>query len=713
MKKTISFFVCLMMIFSLGIQNVHGETVYEADHEQAREDNVMLKVTGHHSTLGDEECLKQINLMRYRACRHEEVNPDDESKKEKLSLKTDYGETPTTDELSQSNGDYVPMKWSNELERVAEIRSVEACLCDTHVRPNATESEYMNKVILDGKDDWSNAENLAWYGDMQKDLNGWASERSLYVQNPQANENYIGHYTNMIAPSNNYVGLSTFSATDLDGNQVECTALEGGDSELAFYNDVSYTTTARNLNEDCSQKVEVEAAACDFSLHVDDVLHYNKTQQGQVYAEYRCPFTGTTTKWPVVSRILWSSTDEDVFKVSPQGMIAAGDHDGDAELQALVTNKLLAKTIKIGHNWFYEEGKTDVAATCVSEGKKYLKCSICGDLKEEAIPIDPNAHGEIKLENKKAATCTENGYTGDQVCQLCKKVIKAGHVINAKGHHFVRYNTGDTSYMLVCSRCGETQYFNINSDDHKTPSDQANDHTKTVVPPAQDNKGNNKNETSKENSQTVTHTHSYKWVVDQQGNSSQECTICGKKVYPQVASLLNLTLKASSNKMKISFKKVNGASQYTLYRAINGTKFKKYKTVKTNRFTDRKLKKHMIYGYMVMANDGKKTKSLKCYSVTGNSKGKQANVRNLTTSKAVKIKAGQKKKLKVKVSYYGNKKKPLNKRFGGTLRYVSNKKAIATVNKNGTVTGIRAGFCNIFVYGQNGLYKTVKVMVKG
>jgi hypothetical protein len=215
-----------MMIFSSGIQNVHGETVYETDHEQARADNVMLKISGRHSTLGSDECLKQINLMRYLACRNQEVNPDDQNKEEKLSLKTDYGENPTTEQLSESNGDYVPMKWSNELERVAELRSVEACICDTHVRPNAKESEYMDTVKVDEKSGWSYAENLAWYGDMQSDIYAWESERSLYVENPKTNANYIGHYTNMIAPSNDYVGLSTFEAKDLDGNTIACTALE-------------------------------------------------------------------------------------------------------------------------------------------------------------------------------------------------------------------------------------------------------------------------------------------------------------------------------------------------------------------------------------------------------------------------------------------------------------------------------------------------------
>ena len=39
-----------------------------------------------------------------------------------------------------------------------------------------------------------------------------------------------------------------------------------------------------------------------------------------------------------------------------------------------------------------------------------------------------------ELANVKAATCTEDGYTGDSVCKWCGKVLKAGEVVKAAGH---------------------------------------------------------------------------------------------------------------------------------------------------------------------------------------------------------------------------------------------------------------------------------------
>ena len=45
----------------------------------------------------------------------------------------------------------------------------------------------------------------------------------------------------------------------------------------------------------------------------------------------------------------------------------------------------------------------------------------------------------------KDATCTEDGYTGNEVCKVCQTVVKQGEVIPALGHD---YKDGK------CSRCG-------------------------------------------------------------------------------------------------------------------------------------------------------------------------------------------------------------------------------------------------------------------
>ena len=75
-----------------------------------------------------------------------------------------------------------------------------------------------------------------------------------------------------------------------------------------------------------------------------------------------------------------------------------------------------------------------------------------GDLGNEALlnaTIHYNYHEHVtELVGAKAATCTEDGYTGDEVCSICGEVISQGETIPATGHHF----KGNT-----CPDCGETR----------------------------------------------------------------------------------------------------------------------------------------------------------------------------------------------------------------------------------------------------------------
>ena len=53
--------------------------------------------------------------------------------------------------------------------------------------------------------------------------------------------------------------------------------------------------------------------------------------------------------------------------------------------------------------------------------------------KGETIPATGH---DTQLVGAKDATCTQDGYTGDEVCKTCGETVKKGEIIPATGHNY-------------------------------------------------------------------------------------------------------------------------------------------------------------------------------------------------------------------------------------------------------------------------------------
>ena len=86
------------------------------------------------------------------------------------------------------------------------------------------------------------------------------------------------------------------------------------------------------------------------------------------------------------------------------------------------------------------------AATCTEDGYTGDEvCTVCQEIVKKGEVIPATGH-DTQLVGAKDATCTQDGYTGDEVCKTCGVTVKKGETIPATGHH---YQDGK------CTDCGE------------------------------------------------------------------------------------------------------------------------------------------------------------------------------------------------------------------------------------------------------------------
>lgn len=385
-----------------------------------------------------QNALNRINAIRKEACEEGIKDPRNESR-------------------NLTSSDYVPIKWSSDLEYIARIRAAEASVYRQHIRLNGYDAFAIYSP--NGVRSWG--EVLAWNTSRTflQGIEQWYREKKDWVGNTGK---VTGHYTQMIDPDNIYVGLATF----INPNAGYSTTTAGEFTSQGSL-DYSQGTSGAALDEsagpaidNCIQTVEVKTNKITASMpELNSLAAPNSVQAEFDLTVYNC-------KMETLGATKWISSDVKTAAVDNTGKVT-GVHEGSAEITAVCGDFSATKTIQVtGHP--NTELKNAKEATCSTEGYIGDKiCKDCGKTIEAGKTIPKKEHSWDAGKVTKAANCTEKGIR-TYTCQSCS--ITRTEEIPARGHKFGAWVTTSQADVIspakqtrTCTVCGKKEQRNYGS----------------------------------------------------------------------------------------------------------------------------------------------------------------------------------------------------------------------------------------------------------
>ena len=438
------------------------------------------------------------------------------------------------------------------------------------------------------------------------------------------------------------------------------------------------------------------------------------TEQG--YTIYKCKNCGDTYKDDYVKALGHTEViDEAVAPTCTQSGLTEGKHCSVCG-EVLEAQKEIAK---LGHSYT----KNVVAPTCTEQGYTIYKCKNCGDTYKDDY-VKALGHTEV-IDEAVAPTCTQSGLTEGKHCSVCSAVLVKQEKTDAKGHDF----SNNAQFCLNgCGTANPNYVAPSQPAPNPTPSIPSIPSTPSTPTPSTPPLTPGENKIA--NSYGVdSATAKLIYIYLTQNNISSETSSLTEKVMTgtpvkgdgdykgsNFGLLKAKTTKITKNSVTVKWNKVKNADGYIVYGAKCGAK-SKYKVLKvvsgkTTSYTQKKLKKGTYYKYNIVAfkniNGAKVTTAVskKIHATTLGGKYGVAKAVKVNKTKAT-IKKG--KTFKIKASEIKKDKKIRRHR---AICYESSNTKIATVNSKGKIKAKKKGKCTIYVYAQNGVYKTVNIKVK-
>ena len=349
-KRILAGLLAFALIVPANVAGAKTQTVLETNVTEASEGCTLVGVYGSYFAQA-KEALAKINEIRKEACEAGNIRD------------------PRNSGRYLQPSDYVPLKWSSDLEYIARIRAAEAGIAFRFMDSGHDRLNEKGTFSIGSNGITSSSEDLAYYyvKDMIEGILLWYSEKQYWVKQDFSEE--TRHYTSMINPKYTHVGFGGFYS-----EAAPYPATMAGE----FSTESDLDETMMEAPEDVMQKIEVSNDYIQETyLDGDDQIFTNGTttvtQDGQV--------TGITN-----------------------GTVTITAKSGDT----IVAQKEI--TVKCNHP---RKMISYTESTCTKEGKKQYYCAICQNTIEEVVAKKAHdyVYGEADSEGKSTGKCSVCGDT--------------------------------------------------------------------------------------------------------------------------------------------------------------------------------------------------------------------------------------------------------------------------------------------------------------